>query len=116
MKKSQVLGLSAALAGSMAVVMPQTASAVVTCTATTDVSAPSTCSGGGDTGSYTQEAVSFSGSKGVSISNTDSATDFSACAYHLAGAKSFGMTTSSTSMTIRSATGKTASSGVGCGT
>lgn len=113
MKKSQILGLSVALAGNMALMMPQTASAVVSCTATTTTTGTSTCSG---SGGYTQENVDFEGSKGVSTNAVDDTTDFSACAYHLSGAKSFGMSTSSTVMSIRDATGKTASSGVGCTT
>ena len=113
MKKSQVLRIGAAIAGTMAVVVPQTASATtVTCTATTTASGVTTCTGGGD--GYTQEAVDFTGSKGVSIDAVDDTTDFSACAYHISGSKSFGMTTSLTTMSIRNATGKTAQSGVGC--
>lgn len=110
MKKSQILGLSAALAG-VAVVLPQTASAAITCTATTSASSPTSCSGGGDADSFTQEAISFTGSKGVVLDAADSATSFSACAYHMAGSKSFGMSTDTTVMAIRSATGSTAVSG-----
>jgi hypothetical protein len=113
MKKSQILGMTA-LAGSMAVMIPQTASAVVTCTPATSASTTTSCSGGGDDGSYTAEPISFTGSKGVIIDAADSSADFSACAYHYSGAKSFGMTTSATTMVVRDATGKTASSGVGC--
>lgn len=112
MKKSQVLGLSVAIAGTMAVMAPQVSFAVVSCTATTTTDATSTCSG---SGGYTQENVDFTSSKGVSIDAVDDTTDFSACSYHLSGSKSFGMSTSSTEMVIRGATGKTASSGVGCG-
>lgn len=111
MKKSQVLGLSVAIAGTMAVMAPQVSFAVVSCTAATTTDATSTCSG---SGGYTQEDVQFTSSKGVSVDAVDDTTDFSACAYHLSGSKSFGMSTSSTEMVIRGATGKTASSGVGC--
>lgn len=111
MKKSQVLGLSVALVGNMALMMPQTASALITCSATTTTSGTTTCSG---SGGYTADSVDFTGSAGVVIGVSDSTSDFSACAYHLSGSKSFGMTTSDTAMTIRGATGKTASSGVGC--
>jgi hypothetical protein len=111
MKKSQILGLSVALAGNMALMMPQTASAVVTCNATTTTTGTSTCSG---SGGYTQENVDFESSKGVAVDAVDDTTDFSACAYHLSGAKSFGMSTSTTTMSILSTTGGTATSGVGC--
>lgn len=111
MKKSQVLGLSVALAGNMALMMPQTASAVIACTATTTTTGTTSCSG---SGGYTADNVDFTSSAGVSISVTDSTTDFSACSYHLSGSKSFGMTTSDTTMAIRGATGKTAQSGQGC--
>lgn len=114
MKKSQVLGLSVAIAGNVALMMPQTASAVITCgAAVTTATAKQTCSG---SGGYTQENVDFTGSAGVAIDAEDSTNDFSACAYHVSGGKSFGMTTSDTAMTIRSATGKAASSGEGCAT
>lgn len=111
MKKSQVLTLSVAIAGSMAIMMPESASAAISCTATTTADGTTTCSG---SGGYTQEDVNFTGSKGVVIGAVDSASDFSACAYHLNGGKSFGMSTSTTAMTIRNATGKSAASGVGC--
>lgn len=113
MKKSQILGLSvAALTGSMSLMMPQTASAVITCgTAITDTTATQRCSG---SGGYTEETVDFTGSKGVAMSVTDSTTDFSNCGWHVSGGKSFGMSTGSTTMTILSGTGKTVSSGVGC--
>lgn len=111
MKKSQVLGLSVAIAGNMALMMPQTASAAITCTATSTAAGTTTCSG---SGGYTQENVNFTGSKGVVIGVSDTSTEFAACAYHLNGGKSFGMSTSSTAMTIRSSTGSTAASGTGC--
>lgn len=108
MKKSEILGLGLAAVTSLAAV---NAYAAISCTATTSATAASTCSG---SGAYTQDNVAFTGSVGVSISVTDNASDFSDCAYHLNGGKSFGMSTSQSTMTIRSATGKTATSGVGC--
>ena len=112
MKKSQVLGISVALAGNMALMMPQTASAVVACgSAITDATATQTCSG---SGGYTQENVNFTGSKGVAIQVADSVAAFGACAYHVNGTKSFGMSTSSTAMAIRNATGKGADAASGC--
>lgn len=115
MKKSQVLGLTAALAGSMAITVPQIASAAVTCSSTgSGATLVTTCSG---SGGYTAENVSFTGSKGVSTSVSDNTDNFGACSYHASGTKSFGMSTGSTTMTIRNATGKTAVSGAdGCGT
>lgn len=111
MKKSQILGLSVALAGNMALMMPQTASALVTCTLATTTDATSTCTG---SGGYTQENVDFTSSKGVSVDAVDDVADFSACAYHLSGSKSFGMSSSITTMTILTSTGGTATSGAGC--
>lgn len=113
MKKSQALGLSVvALTGSMSLMMPQTASAVVGCgTAITTSTATQTCSG---SGGYTQENVDFTGSKGVAMTVTDSTTDFSNCGWHVNGGKSFGMSTGSTTMTVLAGTGKTVTSGIGC--
>lgn len=115
MKKAQLMRLSVALAGSAALILPGPASAVavtgVTCTAATNINETSSCSG---SGGFTDEAIDFTSSKGVSVDVSDTASDFSACAYHLSGSKSFGMSTGSTVMVTRNATGKTASSGVGC--
>lgn len=112
MKKSQILGLSVAIAGTMAVMAPQASIAAVTCTTTgTGATALTSCSG---SGGYTQESVSFTGSKGVVTDAVDDSTDFSACSYHNQGTKSFGMSTSQTTMTILTSTGGTATSGSGC--
>lgn len=116
MKKSQILGLSvataASVAGSIALVMPQTASAAVTCgSAITAATATQNCSG---SGGYTADNVNFTGSKGVAMTVSDQTSDFSACGWHVSGSKSFGMTTSLTTMSIVTGTGATVTSGVGC--
>jgi hypothetical protein len=116
MKKSEILSLSLSLgtvvATSVAVMMPvEQAQAAITCSSVTTADAIATCSG---SGGYTQENVDFKGSKGVSMGVVDQTTDFSNCAHHLNGSKSFGMTTSTTTMTIVAGTGGTATSGVGC--
>lgn len=113
MKKSEILTLSVALAGSVAAMMPQTASAGSTecgsVTGATDIASCTIASGG-----YLQESLSFKGSKGVKTYYDDNANYFAACSSHWQGNNSFGMTTDNTQMTIRTATGKTATSGTGC--
>jgi len=112
MKKSEILGLSVALAGNVALMMPGTANALVTCTsAITSATAVTSCAG---SGGYTADNVSFTGSKGVAMTVLDSSQDFSACSWHVSGTKSFGMTSSLTTMSILAGTGKTVTSAVGC--
>lgn len=112
MKKSELLGLTIALAGGVVAVMPQTAAAATEC---------GTVSGAGDvasctvaSGGYLQEAFDFKGSKGVNTSYDNQTGYFAACSYHVTGGKSFGMTTETSTMTIRGATGSVAASGTGC--
>lgn len=110
MKKSHILGLSAAaLASNLAMVT--SAEAVVSCTATTTTTGTTSCTG---SGGYTADTVNFVGSAGVVTAVSDTTAEFAACSYHLSGSKSFGMTTAATTMTIRTATGKGAAAGSGC--
>ena len=110
MKKSELLTLSVAVAGSVAAIMPQVAAA--TACGTASVTAPTSCDIAAE--NYLAEAIAVSGSRGVSIDYINAATYFAACAYHLQGKSSFGMSTDSSDMTVRTATGRTAASGTGC--
>jgi hypothetical protein len=112
MKKSEILGLTVALAGSIAAVMPQAASATACGTTPASANDISTCTITA-TG-YLAEDLTFSGSKGVAIDYDVSDAAFAACAYHISGTKSFGMSTASTAMAILSSTGGTADLASGC--
>lgn len=111
MKKSEILALSVALAGNIALATQANA-------ASTECGA---VSGAGDTATCTisasgflAEDVSFAGSKGVQTFY-DVGTDwFAACSSHYAGNRSFGMTTESSAMITRSTTGKAAGQASGC--
>lgn len=112
MKKSEILSMSVALATSVAAMMPPSAHAASTecgsVSAATDVA---TCS---ISGGYLQEELSFSGSKGVQTNYDNGTSYFAACSSHVSGNNSFGMTTDSTAMTIRTSTGKGANQASGC--
>lgn len=112
MKKSEILGLSVALAGSLAAVMPQSASATTCGTTPSAASDVSSCTISA-TG-YLADDVTFAGSKGVAMDYSVDAGGFAACAYHISGGKSFGMTTNSTAMTILGSTGGTSDLTAGC--
>ncbi len=111
MKKSEILTLSVALAGSVAAMMPQTAAAAEcgTVTGATGIAECTIASGG-----YLQESISFKGSKGVKTQYDNNANYFAACSSHWQGNNSFGMTTNSSQMTVRSATGKGTDAASGC--
>jgi hypothetical protein len=111
MKKSELLGLTVALAGGIVSVMPQTAAATEcgSVTVAGDVATCTVASGG-----YLQESFNFAGSKGVHTTYDNQTGYFAACSYHVTGGKSFGMTTETSTMTIRGSTGSTATSGTGC--
>ncbi len=110
MKKSELLSLSIAVAG-IAAALPQTAAAAE-CGTVTGASDVATCTI--TAGNYLQEDVAFAGSKGVHTEYDDNASYFAACSYHVQGKSSFGMTTNSSLMTTRAATGKTTDSLSGC--
>jgi hypothetical protein len=112
MKKSEILSLSVALASSIAAMMPPSAHAAsVECGSVSAATDVATCD---VSGGYLQEQLSFAGSKGVKTNYDNDATYFAACSSHVSGNNSFGMTTESTAMTIRTATGKSANQASGC--
>lgn len=102
--------MSIAVAG-VAAVLPQAASATE-CGTVSGASAVATCSIAA--GNYLQEQLDFAGSKGVHTEYDDNASYFAACSYHVQGKSSFGMTTNSSLMTTRTATGKGPNSLSGC--
>lgn len=110
MKKSEILTLTVALAGSVAAMMPQVAAAD-TCGSVTTSSTPGTCS---ISGGYLAEELVFTGSKGVQTNYLNDAAYFSACGWHIQGKSSFGMSTQSTEMYVRTATGKATNASSGC--
>lgn len=112
MKKSEILSLSVALAGSIAAMLPQHAAADE-CGTVTDATGVATCTIA--SGGYLQESLTFSGSKGVKTVYDNNANYFAACSSHFQGKSSFGMTTQSTQMTVRSATGAAVNAASGCG-
>lgn len=110
MKKSELLSLSIALAGGVAAVMPQTAAAAE-CGGVSTAAGIAECT---ITGGYLQEDLAFKGSKGVHTEYDNNASYFAACSYHVQGKSSFGMTTESTQMITRGATGKGPNQLSGC--
>lgn len=111
MKKSELLSLSIALAGGVTAVMPQTAAATE-CGTVSGANAVATCTIAA--GNYLQEDLAFQGSKGVHTEYDNNASYFAACSYHVQGKSSFGMTTESTQMITRGATGKGPNQLSGC--
>ncbi|MDD2740951.1 MAG: hypothetical protein PHV02_01645 [Rhodocyclaceae bacterium] len=118
MKKNQVktakiaiLGYSAAMAisGSMISV-----DAIAGCTNGT-ASGPVTCGYVTGAAAPWAEAWSFTGSNNVAMDSVENLTGYAACAYQKDGTKSFGLTLSGGSMTIRDATGKSGNITSGCG-
>lgn len=103
MKKSELLALSVAMAGSAAAMMPQTAAA----DACNDAGVGSNYAAGCTiaSGSYLAEDIIFAGSKGVELNYTNDSAYFAACGWHVQGKNSFGMTTNSSEMTVRVGTG-----------
>ncbi len=110
MKKSEILTLSVALVGSVSAMLPQQAAATDCGTVSTSA-AVATCS---ISGGYLAEELVFTGSKGVKTAYLNDAAYFSACSYHLQGKSSFGMSTQSTEMYVRTATGKGTDASSGC--
>lgn len=111
MKKSEILALSVALAGNLAMAT-QANAASTECGSVSTASDVATCAIAAS--GFTAEAINFSGSKGVKT-NYDLGTNyFAACSSHVSGNKSFGMTTDSSAMVVRSATGKAAGQASGC--
>jgi hypothetical protein len=120
MKKSRALRVFI-LAGSTAALIPQGVVAVAVNAPVAGGSSCSTVSSASDVAEcniaatgYLAEDLSFSGSKGVSMSYAVDSNGFAACAYHISGTKSFGMTTNTTAMTINPTTGGTADLTTGC--
>ncbi len=101
MKKSELLTLSVAVAGSVIAMIPQTAAA--TACGTPSLTAPTTCTI--SSGGYLAEDIIFQGSRGVDLSYDNQDAYFATCAWHIQGKNSFGMTTQSSDMTTRVGTG-----------
>lgn len=112
MKKSEILTLSVALVGSVAAMLPQTAAAEE-CGTVSESGHVAECS---ISGGYLQEVLNFKGSKGVQTNFDNQANYFAACSSHVQGNSSFGMTTNSSLMTTRTATGKGTDAASGCAT
>lgn len=111
MKKSEILALSVALAGNIALVT-QANAASTECGTVSDAGDTATCTI--TASGFLAEDVSFAGSKGVKTLYDLGSDWFAACSSHYAGNKSFGMTTESSAMITRSTTGKTAAQASGC--
>lgn len=96
MKKSTALLAASAVTSLMGMLPPEVAQATA-CTIGT-ASTPVTCAI--TAGGYLATALNFTGSNGVDIEYENAAGGFGACAAHIGGSQTYGLTTAGGSMEV----------------
>ena len=114
MKKRELVVGAIALSGSVAgMITTDVAYAGLGCNTVSSNAMQLVCTGTTAGATFLAQDLTFSGSNGVKMAISDSASEMQLCSAHVSGKSKYGMSTSSTVMESAAGTGNSAGSG-GC--